>query len=566
MIKAVSVENFMRIDQRVDIDLNPVTILVGGNGSGKSSILKAIHWAVRCATLKDWRDNTSLDRMDYTPSRAFQELAHKKRIQSKDHLPKIKVGFIDDSGEETIINISSARNDAGAKAPIIGPLARSLTQETPQTAYIPGLAGLAEVETVLAAPVLHRRAASGEGGSVLRHIILDLAGGSASEETEHRHLSELSSWVSRVLPESQFWVKFDRLRDVSIEALFYTPDMKETGRSVANQRRPLEMAGTGYLQVVQIFAYLLKFKPKLLLIDEPDAHLHPSTQERLIKALEEAAAEFPETKFILSTHSPHLVRAASSLSRVHWMENGHLRADSEDKIRLRMGWGALDKGLILFTEDEDMSYLKSIISQWPDLDRKILLWPTFGHGGIPSGDSLNKLRSSLGIPVFVHRDRDFMSDNDINHWREAKGFARCDIPSWVPSGADIESLFCDPSHIENTMGFDPAEAQVIFQNALASFAEDQVERDFTGALDSAVRSLPIENRSLPGPRWRELGGFGRHTIKGKLLLSAIENEIKIRLRGGPEARRLALLPKLRRPHTGCVIAGDLRSALEVALA
>lgn len=41
------------------------------------------------------------------------------------------------------------------------------------------------------------------------------------------------------------------------------------------------MAGTGFLQVAQIFAYLLHFKPKLLLIDEPDSHLHPGTQERL---------------------------------------------------------------------------------------------------------------------------------------------------------------------------------------------------------------------------------------------------------------------------------------------
>lgn len=41
------------------------------------------------------------------------------------------------------------------------------------------------------------------------------------------------------------------------------------------------MVGTGFLQVAQIFAYLLHFKPKLLLIDEPDSHLHPGTQERL---------------------------------------------------------------------------------------------------------------------------------------------------------------------------------------------------------------------------------------------------------------------------------------------
>lgn len=218
----------MRINHRVDVPLSPVTVLVGGNGSGKSSILKAVHWAVRCATLRDRKDNTTLEQMDYTPSRAFQELAHKKRGQNKGNMPKVRVGFIGNDDAETIISISAARNDAGAKAPIIGPLSRTLTdQDSPSTAYIPGLAGLAEVETVLAAPILHRRAASGEGGSVLRHILLDLAGDNAggAETTE---LTELSQWVSRVIPGSRFWVKFDRIRDVSISAHFFTPEMHET--------------------------------------------------------------------------------------------------------------------------------------------------------------------------------------------------------------------------------------------------------------------------------------------------------------------------------------------------
>jgi predicted ATP-dependent endonuclease of OLD family len=36
---------------------------------------------------------------------------------------------------------------------------------------------------------------------------------------------------------------------------------------------------------IQIFAYLLLFEPKVILIDEPDAHLHPDKQERLFEAL-----------------------------------------------------------------------------------------------------------------------------------------------------------------------------------------------------------------------------------------------------------------------------------------
>jgi predicted ATPase len=62
--------------------------------------------------------------------------------------------------------------------------------------------------------------------------------------------------------------------------------------------KAIEMAGTGFLQVVQIFAYLLYFKPKLLLVDEPDAHLHPSRQQALIRALGEATTDFPDTQIV----------------------------------------------------------------------------------------------------------------------------------------------------------------------------------------------------------------------------------------------------------------------------
>jgi predicted ATPase len=565
MIKSVYVQNFMRIDKRVELPLAPITILVGGNGSGKSSILKALHWSVRCATLKDRRGNASLEQMDYTPSRAFQELAHKKRLQNKSDLPKIIVGFVDESGNETEIAISAARNDAGAKAEIFGPLTTALTSEQASTAYIPGIAGLAEFETVLATPVLNRRAASGEGGSVLRHILLDLVGGSAGTDTEYVELRELSRWVSKVLPGSQFWVKFDRLRDARIDTLFLTPSMKEPGRADTLQRRPLEMAGTGYLQIVQIFAYLLKFSPKLILIDEPDAHLHPSTQELLIKALEEAAIEFPQTKFIVTTHSPHLVRACGPHTSVHWMDDGALRTDSEERIRLRMGWGALDKEVILFTEDGNLTAMKALLAQWPDLARKTLLWPTFGYSAIPSGKALKQLREELGIPVMVHRDRDFMSDTDIDAWEEKKDLVKYNVPLWVTPGSDIESCFCSSEHIAEVFGILSGTAEKIVAMALASFDSKEVQSNFETALSSAISVLSKENRSSIIDRWNDLNGFSPSVIKGKDFLKAIEKAISSELLELGENRKLSLLPNLRSPIPGIEIATDLKNEIALLL-
>src|SRR5690606_21649512 len=44
---------------------------------------------------------------------------------------------------------------------------------------------------------------------------------------------------------------------------------------------PIDSVGTGLLQVIQVFAYIEYFNPKLILLDEPDAHIHP-TKQRLL--------------------------------------------------------------------------------------------------------------------------------------------------------------------------------------------------------------------------------------------------------------------------------------------
>ena len=47
----------------------------------------------------------------------------------------------------------------------------------------------------------------------------------------------------------------------------------------------LDVASTGMLQVIQILAYACFYRPPLLLLDEPDAHLHADSQSRLYDAL-----------------------------------------------------------------------------------------------------------------------------------------------------------------------------------------------------------------------------------------------------------------------------------------
>lgn len=149
MIKSVIIQNFQRIDNPVRLNLGAVNVVVGENGSGKSSLLKAIHWAARCSTLSQG-GKVTLEQMDFVPSKDFLDLAHKRKLQNASAGRKFTVQFNDSEEFSTIISIGAARNDAGVNVQISGPLSSVMTDdEHPSTAYIPGPSGMAEEETVL---------------------------------------------------------------------------------------------------------------------------------------------------------------------------------------------------------------------------------------------------------------------------------------------------------------------------------------------------------------------------------------------------------------------------------
>src|SRR3569623_1337109 len=106
-----------------------------------------------------------------------------------------------------------------------------------------------------------------------------------------------------------------------------------------DHRYCIELAGTGYIQLIQIFCYVLLFDPGILLIDEPDIHLHPHIQERLVVVLAEVARE-RGVKILLTTHSPFIVSCFPPVNNVCWVQV----VKSESLFRLlfyvALGWFA----------------------------------------------------------------------------------------------------------------------------------------------------------------------------------------------------------------------------------
>ncbi|MCL0167014.1 ATP-binding protein, partial [Klebsiella pneumoniae] len=106
-----------------------------------------------------------------------------------------------------------------------------------------------------------------------------------------------------------------------------------------------ELAGTGLLQTLQIFAYIVYFKPKLLLLDEPDSHLHPDNQYILTDSLSLISENNKsETQVILSTHSKHIIDSLYGEANFIWMKDGNVQNQGMDldKISMFLDLGALN--------------------------------------------------------------------------------------------------------------------------------------------------------------------------------------------------------------------------------
>lgn len=560
-LEAITVRGFKAVKEAT-IPLDSVTILVGPNGCGKSSVLQAIHWAARAASYvlpKNTKEMIAFERLDYIPSSEPLTTLHKGELRSDSSSNPVEVAFVhrsdgDDSVQATV-RIRAARNRGGITAYMDGGPAVTPYKQRYQfiTTYIPGLAGLSEKESILAQPTLRRQAASGDAGGVLRNILLNLRSRRQGEDDETlgiERLAKLNELIQQVHPGVQVDVAFDEREDYHISATITTDDL-------ADDSRPLETAATGVLQVVQIFAYLILFEPKVMLIDEPDAHLHPNKQERLIEALERAAPDY-NTQVILTTHSPHIVRAASPATKLVWMKNGTIKTDDDEVIRRLLGWGGLDKAALFFVEDEDDKPLRAVLRQWPDLARQLAVCRCFGIDNLPR-DKLLKgllLDGRLNCRALLHRDGDFMNPEETTRW--IGSFKTPGVFHWVTAGSDIEAYFCQSDYLCTLYGVSNEVAENWRQEAARKVTK--AHETFLEKRKNVVR-IVWPNGGSPDAEamWKEAGGASPTTVKGKKLLAALKTIIK-------EAGRDITPLNIFTIPAGHTVAPELKALIEEATA
>src|SRR6476660_3358805 len=166
-LKSVAIRRFKRIEQ-IEVPLDDVTLLIGANNSGKSSILQAIHFAVSIAQTAylvgegiSWRNDKfelsfNPSQLLYSPVGDVLSLATGGTLQEP-RQTQIEIEFRDTENQACIVGLRRGRNRNIAVSISGRTIGESLMDlETPFTVYAPGLAGIPKDERFMSPGVVRR--------------------------------------------------------------------------------------------------------------------------------------------------------------------------------------------------------------------------------------------------------------------------------------------------------------------------------------------------------------------------------------------------------------------------
>lgn len=448
MIDTINIKNFKNI-QDLSLKLDNLNVLVGSNNSGKSSILQGIQFAISVAQTTNFENSrwsndklaTSLtpEQLIYTPFRDVYSLAYGGKLKTNLEEAIIVELIQDEPQQSTSVLIRKGKNKNIATELRNRQLGDSLRRiEQPFSIYVPGLAGVPAFEELKSPAIVRRAAARGDANNVFRNIIWLLKSDGESWNT-------FIDDVQDIFPGVQLRADFNIERDqyLTVEVINQSHEL------------PVDAAGTGFLQIIQILSYINIYKPKLLLLDEPDAHLHPNNQRKLAKKLNKMASE-RNFQIIISTHSRHFLYELEAMAKINWISGGKVVEEDQSIINILMDLGALDKSdlfkndqlkLIVLTEDEEISPLKKIIeSSGIPLD-EIDIWSYKGCSDVQTANVLTAfiLKNAPNVKIAVHRDRDYFEDGEmetiLNAYNDDIAYR------FVTTGTDTESHFINAQHI-----------------------------------------------------------------------------------------------------------------------
>ena len=188
-----------------------------------------------------------------------------------------------------------------------------------------------------------------------------------------------------------------------------------------------------------------------------------------------------DTQIVLATHSRHLLDALSEYTeaKLYWVKDGaatHHELWSD--VSVLMDLGALDRGemllngqfrFLVWTEDSDTKYLEKLLEAngFP-LDETFI----FSYRTSSKIDAAALMLSFVqrvrpGVKLIIHRDRDFMSDHEIERLKKKYCLPQgTNVGLLITKFSDVEGYFTQPLHIAAALDLPVTDAEVFVSAAV----------------------------------------------------------------------------------------------------
>jgi ABC-type cobalamin/Fe3+-siderophores transport system ATPase subunit len=329
MITKITINNFKKIEH-ISFDLSSPLVLIGPNNSGKTSILQAItlwetglkKWANQKSTQKS--KTITINRKDLIslPIPSAKLLWHNlkthdaKKVAGKQDTKNVYLDIIIE-GNNDGKNWSAAFefNYANEESLYCRPLRKGdenkeryeISPESYKTrvAYLQPMSGLASSEDRLTAGSIDRKIGEGKTADVIRNISYQLLHPErAIDAATDQEIKGRWDKIASIIKD-----KFGIL----IQEPTFNPEngLLEMKYIESGISYDLSSAGRGFQQTLLLLCFLYSNPGKIVLLDEPDAHLEVLRQKEIYHLISEITRSLG-SQLIIASHSEIVLNQAAS--------------------------------------------------------------------------------------------------------------------------------------------------------------------------------------------------------------------------------------------------------------
>ncbi len=501
-IKTLRLANFKGFSN-FEVDFGRFNVLVGGNNSGKSTILRAIRLAYELAKLHfgrqkgiyaDFIQGRSVPK-SLLPVAQLRDLWPSGRMREGNKWIPSRIVVELASGHKFAFGIigpwnaaTSRINDEDLKAMNATPfeVVNGFLSYPPE--FVPASIGIVAEEEYRTPARQSALVASGRHNEIIRNYLLELT------TAQQKEVSEL---LAKYFHANIDVPQFDANKDQFISAVYKSDEGDHD----------LYSAGGGFLQIVEVLAFIFRGTPGVVLLDEPDSHLNSSLQHAFVDILEELARR-RSFQVLMATHSKEIINYVDA-SRLIPIDRKAAKAEAlkgeTSTVTILKELGAIDnvdayqivkqRSILIVEGSTDRELIPRLAAKMGvtlfDGSSRASILPANGVDRLSDGNAIDFVEHLLGnkIKSLLLRDRDSLTRDWMAEVR-----SKCKRPMFIWLRDCLESYLIVPSAMHQILSEELGGAAPKL-NEVDDIISSNIEKMFDSSQDRiAARLQDVEWR------------------------------------------------------------------------